>query len=325
MTGFKSYDMFLSVLKFVLPGLDRKNIIYWNTKAAKRERVNVLFDSDDSDESEEESNDVPVVSNSYTFSNHTLSVEDEFLLVMMKLRMGLTNMDLTIRFNISESTVSKILITWINFLYVRLGQLKIWPHRNIIINNMPNSFKEMYPNNIVIIDCTELKIQCPSALVMQSQSYSSYKSTNTLKGLVGIEPNGGFIFVSQLYTGSISDKEIVKRSGFLEILKKKIEVEEILDQDSVMADKGFEIVKELADIGLNLNIPPFLKNKPQFNLDEVIQTQSIARHRIHVERAIGKVRNFAIFQSKFPISLLGSVNQIWTVCCLLSNFMDPIL
>ena len=190
---------------------------------------------------------------------------------------------------------------------------------------MPNSFKEMYPNNIVIIDCTELKIQCPSALVMQSQSYSSYKSTNTLKGLVGIEPNGGFIFVSQLYTGSISDKEIVKRSGFLEILKRKIEVEEILDQDSIMADKGFEIVKELADIGLNLNIPPFLKNKRQFNLDEVIQTQSIARHRIHVERAIGKVRNFAIFQSKFRISLLGSVNLIWTVCCLLSDFMDPIL
>ena len=74
-----------------------------------------------------------------------------------------------------------------------------------------------------------------------------------------------------------------------------------------------------------MNIPPFLKEKPQFNKNEVIRTQTIAKHRIHVERAIGKVRNFLIFNTRIPISSLGTINQLWTVCCLLSNFMHPVL
>ena len=55
---------------------------------------------------------------------------------------------------------------------------------------MPKDFKEKYPNNVCIIDCTELNIQVPSSLVKQSQSYSNYKSTNTLKSLVGVDAKG---------------------------------------------------------------------------------------------------------------------------------------
>ena len=73
------------------------------------------------------------------------------------------------------------------------------------------------------------------------------------------------------------------------------------------------------------NIPLFLKDKPQFNENEVIRTQTIAKGRIHVERAVGKVRNFFIFNKRIPISSLGTVNQLWTVCCLLSNFLNPVL
>ena len=45
------------------------------------------------------------------------------------------------------------------------------------------------------------------------------------------------MFVSQLYTGSISDKQIVTRSGFLELLSSKKEVSEVEDGDSIMTDK----------------------------------------------------------------------------------------
>lgn len=326
LTGFRSYAKFQEVLKFVLPGGERKNIVYWNTKASKNKRIDtsLLFDSDEESAKSDDSDTEPDA-NSSTERTHILTVEDEFLLVLMKLRLGLTNLDLAMRFRVSEGTISTTFITWLNFLYIRLGTLKVWPHRRVILENMPKKFMEDYPNNIIIIDCTELKIQCPSSLVRQSQSYSNYKSTNTLKSLVGVDSKGGFMFVSQLYTGSISDKQIVTRSGFLEVLSRKKEVSELNDGDAIMADKGFDIEEELKKIGLQLNIPPFLKEKPQFNENEVIKTQTIAKHRIHVERAIGKVRNFLIFNTRLPISSLGTINQLWTVCCLLSNFMNPIL
>lgn len=106
-----------------------------------------------------------------------------------------------------------------------LGSLKIWPHRDAILKNAPQEFIDKYPNNTVIIDATELKIQVPSALQKHSESYSSYKSHTTFKSLIGVDPNGGIMFISQLYEGSISDKQIVKRSGFLETLKKKLRQE----------------------------------------------------------------------------------------------------
>ena len=71
---------------------------------------------------------------------HKLSVEDEFLLTMMKLRLGLFNKDIAMRFGISVSTVSKIFMTWINLMYIRLGSLKIFPHRNVIMKNMTREF-----------------------------------------------------------------------------------------------------------------------------------------------------------------------------------------
>ena len=108
-------------------------------------------------------------------------------------------------------------------------------------------------------------------------------------------------------------------------MKAKKETLEVLDGDSIMADKGFDIEEDLQKLGVKLNIPPLLKDKDKFDESKVIKTQTIAKHRTHVERVIGKVRNFLIFRSKLPVSVLGMVNQIWTVCCLVTNFMEPLL
>jgi len=76
--------------------------------------------------------------------------------------------------------------------------------------------------------------------------YSHYKSHVTYKGLIGITPSGAISFVSQLFEGSISDKEIVKRSGFLS--------KELWDEnDAVMADRGFTIEEELKLLGVSLH------------------------------------------------------------------------
>ena len=140
-----------------------------------------------------------------------------------------------------------------------------------------------------------------------------------------MDPKGGILFVSQLYEGSISDKELVKRCGFLKVLERKMAAGEIMEGDAIMADKGFDIADDLSKLKMKMNIPPFLKDKVGFGEDDVIKTQTIAQHRIHVERAICKVRRNKIFHSIVLVTMFGSINQIWTVACLMSNFQNPIL
>lgn len=49
---------------------------------------------------------------------------------------------------------------------------------------------------MLIIDCTEVTMVMPSSLVRKSQTYSDYKSANTLKGIVGVNSRGGIMSVS---------------------------------------------------------------------------------------------------------------------------------
>ncbi|KAL1276413.1 hypothetical protein QQF64_036036 [Cirrhinus molitorella] len=114
---------------------------------------------------------------------------------------------------------------------------------------MPAKFKEEFPNTFAILDCTALKIQRPSSLVFQSQTYSTYKSTNTLKSLVACDPQGAVIYVSALFTGAISDKEIFNECNILDILKGYIQCGYLNVGDGLMVDKGFLIEKEVEEIG----------------------------------------------------------------------------
>lgn len=66
-----------------------------------------------------------------------------------------------------------------------------------------------------------------------------------------------------------------------------------------MTDKGFMIDEECKRRNVKLVRPPFL-NGPQKQLSkfEATQNVSIAAARVHVERAIQRVRMFSFFQYK---------------------------
>ena len=127
-----------------------------------------------------------------------LSQINELFLTLVLLRLNLKEHDLARRFEISLSSVSRVFLTWVNYIYLWLGLLPIWPDRATIEETMPATFKERYPKTTAILDATEIKVNVPSSLLLQSQTYSNYKSTNTFKGLVAISPAGHIIFVSSL-------------------------------------------------------------------------------------------------------------------------------
>ena len=145
----------------------------------------------------------------------------------------------------SQTMVGRVTISWVNFMFLKLCKIPVWPSRAKVNQHIPADFKDKYPSTRVIIDCTEIRCQRPKSLRLNSELFSSYKNHTTLKGLVGISPGGAITFISQLYTGHISDREIVTRSGFLNLPFDR--------GDSVMADKGFTV--EDLPLGVSLNIP----------------------------------------------------------------------
>ncbi len=219
------------------------------------------------------------------------------------------------RFRVSVSTVSRVLITWYNVLAVHLKELIVWPSKEIIAANMPQCFQK-FPNTRIILDCTEFYIEMPSSLVNQSLTYSSYKSHNTFKLLVGISPKGAVTFLSRLWGGNVSDKQIVKESGLLDLLEAG---------DSVMADKGFTIEDLLEPVNIILNMPPMRESDRQLSRKEVEQTRRIAAVRIHIERKMEQIKNFRILQGIIPATEWHNADNIVLICAALTNLEPPLV
>lgn len=311
-TGFPNFDTFMAIYKFLNTGEKGENLRYCSNKQdIPPEFYESLNNEDDEDDEEQESGSVAKKGR-----GRKLQPVDQFFMVMCRMRRGFKEQHLAHLFGLSQSSISRIFISWITYMFLKCGQVNIWPSKDIVLSTMPEAFKAYYSNTRIIIDCTEIRCEMPSSLLVNSELFSAYKNHQTLKGLIGIAPSGAITFISELYTGSISDREIVLRSG---LLKQAFE-----NGDMIMADKGFTI-EDLLPLGVKVNYPPFLGNNAQMTPEEVITTQRIASVRIHVERAINKIKNFRIWQGDFPLSLIGVANQMWAVSAFLCNAQDPLI
>ncbi len=251
----------------------------------------------------------------YGWKPVNLTLQDQILMTLMKLRLNLGYTDLRVRFQVSKHTVGNIILTFIHLMHEILFQCGMEGNIPSVAKNLsslPKCFAN-YKNCRIVIDCTEIRSEVPSRLDEQKDTYSSYKHGNTLKGLIGIAPNGTITYASKLYPGSSSDKSIVSSCGILKYLK---------TGDLILADKGF-LLKDVLPDGVDINVPPFLETA-QFTQSEVEQTRSIAKARIHVERAIARLKCYRILQF-IPKKLYRHSSKVFQLCAALTNYQNPLI
>ena len=140
---------------------------------------------------------------------------------------------------------------------------------------------------------------------------------------MAISPTGAIIFLSKCWGGRVSNKYLTANSDFYNYL--------ILG-DLVLADRGFNIADDLALHGASLALPSFTKGKDQLSQNEVEVSRSLSRVRIHVDRAIGKLKHFKLLQLRQPISMIktskdmhfSTIDKILIACATLCN-LNPFL
>ncbi|CAG2241542.1 uncharacterized protein [Mytilus edulis] len=238
-----------------------------------------------------------------------LSLEDELLMTLMKLRLNLNQEFMASLFNVSSSLVSSIITTWISLLALELRPLIHWPTRDQLDQYYPDCYSK-YGKVTAIIDCTEVQTERPSLDSTNSALYSNYKSRHTYKVLVACTPGGTVSFVSHATGGDMSDVELVRRCGILDLFE---------EGDKVMADKGFNNKDDFLLGDVELIIPAFARKNIQFRESKNISNTEISNARIHVERVIGRMKDFKILQGPIPLILSDVVDNIVFVCGCLVN------
>ncbi|KAJ8942509.1 hypothetical protein NQ314_010062 [Rhamnusium bicolor] len=213
---------------------------------------------------------------------HPLTPCNEFYLTLIKLRRNMCNTELSFHFQINKTSVNKYFVTWINYLYCKFKDLNLWVPKETIDETV--MFQRKTNSCTVIIDCTETKIEKPLNPASQQVTYSTYKSANTLKVLVGISNSGCVTFVSDAYGGSISDRELFEKCGIINLFQRG---------DIIFGDRGFNIQDLVSHMDITVNMPQFLKKGgDQFETDQLRKSTKVSSERINVERVIGLGKTF---------------------------------
>ena len=103
--------------------------------------------------------------------------------------------------------------------------------------------------HLCILDYTDIELVTPKTTDLQQFIYSTCRSMNSFKALVGVASNGVIIFISKLYFGSTSDKIIVQKCRILS---------HFVAVNLILADKGF-LIQNIVPAGVSVNIPMFLE------------------------------------------------------------------
>jgi len=164
----------------------------------------------------------------------------------------------------------------------------------------------------MVLDTTSIHIQRPYNYRQQGNTYSSYKGDCVVNILVGITGWGSVAYVSDAFEGAISDRALLDVSGLKDLLE---------PGDLILVDRGFNIQDMMDEIGVKVLHPPFLGKRKKLSREEVLLTRTIASSRVHVERAIRKIKCFHLLK-RITNKMLPIVSQLFFVAACLTNF-DP--
>ena len=78
----------------------------------------------------------------------------EFIMVLMKLRLDVPHLDLAYRFDVSRTFASRVISAWLVIMDVRVSPLISWPTHDALHKTMPQCFVDSFGyKTAVIIDC----------------------------------------------------------------------------------------------------------------------------------------------------------------------------
>ncbi|CAN8021249.1 unnamed protein product, partial [Ixodes persulcatus] len=241
--------------------------------------------------------------------------EEELFMVLVRLRTGMSVKEISRNFEISMSTFSRLFSSWIVMLRRELSSFNHFSKLSYVQQNKPRHF-DAFPDTRVVLDATEIRIQTPSSLDGQRQTFSPYKHANTMKCLVRVTPDCYICYLTPMYGGAMSDREIVRQCDILDQLE---------PGDAVMVDKGLQI-SDLQPQGVKLHIPPFrTAQTSQMPKADVYETRNIAGARVHVERVIRRIKEFHIFDRALPLNMIDLAEEMFITCALLCNFRGSLI
>ena len=227
----------------------------------------------------------------------------------MRIRENSSIEDLSFRFKIFVGYASKFFTTITIFLARELKPLIYWPTPEQTLWYKHPYFSGDFNKVEGIRDCTEQWIQRSSNPKAQNQTYSTYKSHNTVKKLLISTKSGSISYISDEYAGLATDRFITEDTNI---------TAQFTPGYSILFDNGCNIQELFLLYKVIARIPPFGRSKRQVTPSGVVG-RWIARAKIHVKRVKDWLKKFQLLYHTLPLNLVDLVDEIWIIAHDITN------
>ncbi|XP_015196293.2 uncharacterized protein [Lepisosteus oculatus] len=220
-----------------------------------------------------------------------LSAEDQLLLVLARLRLGLLLQDLAFRFRVAESTVSRIWVHWMELMQKRLQQIPVKCSQRYISFFRPKHTLILGDGlTLTVLECADLLFEVPSRdrqrgggsdragegppdLVSQP-----YRALCPRRGCVLASPAGYLGFASAV----------------------RLEEWEALGAEDLLPSQA---------------LPPYLFDEAPA---PALPPGRPSREVLSVRSLTDKALNFRYLRAVHPLSTAAQLDRAWEVCCYLA-------
>ena len=238
------------------------------------------------------------------------------LFTLVILRTGMQLNVAAVLFGSSNSTAGRVFVTWLCLswsTHFPLIRMSTWIE---VVDRCPASVRELGMGQVaVMIDCTEFATERIWLKDVAHYLFSTYKQRPTAKFVVGITTSGAFCYVSGAYGGRMTDNAVVRKSGLLDVLREQ----RYPEGAEILADRGFNgLETDLIKIGMFLATP-----ETRFSKEDAEFATETTNVRIHVERAIGGLKEWKFVVQPVAWAGLDLIETAVQLCAALTNMLRP--
>src|SRR5690349_21841552 len=212
-----------------------------------------------------------------------LAPRDQILLATIWLRQYPTNEVLGFLFDVSDSTVSRVVNRLVPLLEASGKDTMRLPDPGPKHRKELDALLKETPQLAVIIDTFEQKVQRCKDPKQADKHFSGKKKQHTLKPQVAVDEHDGTLCdVSESVVGPTADLTLLKQSGLLERLGKGV---------GALGDLAYVGIAEAhpQKLGATPRRKPRGKERPE---EDVCFNQAFSKRRIKVEHTIGRMRRY---------------------------------
>ncbi len=210
-----------------------------------------------------------------------LAPRDQLLLTVVWLRQYPVHEVLGYLFSVSDSTVSRLLATWLPLLEAAGRDTMRLPDPGRKRRRHLDALLAETPDLAVLIDTFEQRVQRPRERDAADALYSGKKKQHTLKSQVAVnEITGAIVDVAESAPGPTADLTLAAQSGLLDRLPSGV---------GALGDLAYIGLAKLHPQGAAPRRKPRGQARPPA---DIAYNRAFARRRIAVEHTIGEVRRY---------------------------------